>query len=130
MLESAQAFDETQAPREADPVLGASLPLAFLAEMKGLEFALAIENPEGRQIARGLENPEAVSNWARTTLADFRALGERLNAGQLVTIEAAGDRQITLIEQGNTEFCLGWNSDMEIEEVREQTRKVLTLWAC
>ena len=115
LLESAQALDESRGETSAaDANKAAPSPLAQLSKVAGVEFVLAMRPGEaGQQQARGLENPERMSNWARQTLESFRAVGERLHAGALEQIEALGpQRHVALACQGDTEFCVGWKHSM------------------
>ena len=132
LLESAQALDESAGGVSADgqPVANNS-PLAHLSQVEGVEFVLAMKVGEDQhQVARGLENPQHMANWARQGLERFRALGERLHAGPLQQIEALGpQRHVALAVQADTEFCVGWKHSMSAGQVREMMKKVLALWA-
>ena len=94
--------------------------------------------------ARGLENPQRMAAWSKQTLDRFRSLGERLHAGPLDQIEALGpQRHVALCSrrpagggiaengsgQGDTDFCVGWKNSMNLEQIRENMKKVLSLWA-
>ena len=71
-----------------------------------------------------------MAKWARQSLERFRELGERLHAGPLEQIQGLGpQRHVTLACQGDTEFCVGWTHTMKPEQIREMTKKVLSLWA-
>src|SRR6266478_1157416 len=85
LLESAQALDESRSETTADGQPKAPhSPLTDVSRIEGVEFALAMKTGEGGgQESRGLENPERMATWARTSLARFRTLGERLQAGPL-----------------------------------------------
>jgi len=132
LLESAQALDESrEAAATAGPEAAASSPLAQLSQVEGVEFVLAMKPGEGsKQVARGLENPERMAVWARQSLERFRGLGDRLHAGALEDLAGLGpQRHVTLACQGDTEFCVGWKHSMTPEQIREMTKKVLSLWA-
>jgi hypothetical protein len=68
--------------------------------------------------------------WTRANLQRFRDLGDRLHAGPLAEVHGRGPhRHVAITTQAETEFCLGWKHTMSSEQVREMTKKVLTLWA-
>ncbi len=133
LLETAQAIDESRNDGVATPrpESTANSPLAQLSQVAGVEFVLAMKPGEANeQQARGLEDPERISTWSRKTLERLRSLGERLQAGPLEQIEAMGQqRSVVLTQQAETEFCVGWRNSMTLDEVRENMKKVLALWA-
>jgi CheY-like chemotaxis protein len=131
LLESAQALDESRHEPGLDGANASPSALANLSKVEGVEFVLAMQpGDSGQQQARGLENPERMSTWARQTIESFRAMGDRLQVGGLEQIEALGpQRHVALASHGNTEFCVGWNQSMDAEQIHEMMKKVLTLWA-
>jgi hypothetical protein len=102
-----------------------------LSQVEGIEFVLAMKpGQQNPPVARGLENPERMAEWSRQTLERFRALSDRIHAGPLEHFEGLGpQRHVTLTTHGETEFCLGWKHSMSLDQVREMTKKILTLWA-
>jgi CheY-like chemotaxis protein len=133
LLETAQAQDEAivqnqaeTAVREKDP----SSPLAALARYPGVEFVLVLKpGAEKKFEARGLENPQPVSNWARATLEQFRALGERLRAGPLQQMEGLGPKHhVALAPHENRDFCVGWQQSYSDGQIREAMKKLFALW--
>jgi CheY-like chemotaxis protein len=131
LLESAQALDESRGEVLAQGAPSATQSLlAGLSQVEGVEFVLAMTPGEDRyQVARGLENPEHMAQWARESLERFRDLGERLRAGPLEHIQCLGpQRHVTLACQENIEFCVGWKHSLTPERIREMMKKVLLLW--
>src|SRR5258708_3510254 len=103
LLESAQALDESlDAAATGGTALADSSPLAFVAQIEGVEFVLTMRpGPEGGREARGLEDPERMAKWSRSSMDRFRTLGDRLQAGALEQIEALGpQRHVALTRQG------------------------------
>jgi CheY-like chemotaxis protein len=132
LLESAQALDESRGAVTAEGVPQAvASPLAQLSKFEGVEFVLATKAGEGGyQVARGLENPERMSAWARQSTERFRLLGDRLGAGPLEQVEAFGpQRHVTLARREETDFCVGWQPALAPDQVREMMKKLLALWA-
>jgi CheY-like chemotaxis protein len=131
LLESAQALDESRGLVTAEGVpQSIASPLAQLSKLEGVEFVLATKpGQEGYQVARGLENPERMATWAGQNLERFRLLGDHLGAGPLEQIEAFGpQRHVALACREDTEFCVGWQSTLAPDQVREMMKKLLALW--
>src|SRR5204862_2275870 len=133
LLETAQALDELQSGAKPEKTDGSTAisPLSQISQIEGIEFVLAMEPGEDKQdVARGLENPERMSLWARQTLNAFRELGDKLHAGTLDRIDCLGpQRHVSLASHNDTEFCLGWKNTMKADQMREMTKKVFGLWA-
>lgn len=132
LLESAQLLDEQ---RETEPVNGsangAHALLAKAAKIEGMEFVLAIKGGlEGETHARGLENPQRMSTWAKQSLDRFRTLGDRLNAGALQQVACMGpQRHVALAQQGETDLCVGWRPSLTTTQLQDTMKKVLAIWA-
>jgi CheY-like chemotaxis protein len=133
LLETAQAQDEAQIRRSAAPANPqdtSNCPLTPLARFPGVEFVLALK-PGGKDDfdARGLENPQPMAAWGRQTLEQFRALGERLQAGPLQEVEGLGPQSnVALAPYADRDFCVGWQQDLSSGQIQESMKKVLALW--
>jgi len=134
LLETAQAYDETHGEQMPVQVGGPRVKanaLVALSQLEGVEFVLAVNATEsGRFETLGLENPERLDALTRQTMARFRALGERLQAGPLEQIEALGpQRHVGLVQPKDSALCIGWRAVLSGEEVHERTKKAGALWA-
>ncbi|HTI98720.1 MAG TPA: response regulator [Dongiaceae bacterium] len=136
LLETVQAIDESQwQPQATDaapaPANAGALPLMLLSRFEGAEFALIVDStPAGPFEARGLENPEALANWARQTMQRFTPLADALRAGNLEQIECLGpQRSAGLAALGANILCMGWRHDLTVDEINDRTRKALIQWA-
>jgi len=137
LLDSAQAMDEAAGEARqaaADAATGSSgaavSRMSGVSQMAGVEFvvAMAKESPPKFE-AWGAENPEQIAAWARPVFQNFRALGDRLEVGQLQLISGVGwQRQAALVPAAQTDFCLGFQRNIEAEQIRETTKKILALW--
>ena len=133
LLETAQALDEAHSIAAANDSAGVTQPskLRALSQVEGVEFALATPDQPGSTEfeAIGLDNAGRLNEWARQTQERFRALSEKLHAGPLEQIEGMGpQRHVTLAAAKESILCIGWNSTLEAEDVRERMKKVVTLW--
>lgn len=142
LLETVQAIDESKWQNTAGPAeyrgditlppdTAEALPLVMISRLEGAEFALVLDNtPEGPFDSRGLENAAATAKWARQTMLRFETLTDRLRAGQLSQIECGGPhRSAGLAAHGGNILCMGWRSDLSLDDIRERTRKALIQWA-
>jgi CheY-like chemotaxis protein len=132
LLETAQAHDENHAQHhlEAAPSQAEPGPLGQMSRVPGVEFVLVLK-PGGEPAfeSRGLENPQPVADWSRDTLEQFRALGERLQAGPLQQLEGLGPQgHVALAHHHDTDFCVGWNQDLTSGQIQESMKKTLALW--
>jgi len=131
LLEGAQALDESRSPGSDGSPVGASSHMTELSQVEGVEFILAMKSGEmGKSESRGLENPDRMAAWARQSLERFRALGERMQAGQIEQIAGLGpQRHVVLARQNDTDLCVGWRHSMTLQQVHDTMKKVLALWA-
>jgi len=141
LLNTAQALDEAAslpspeqaAAREGKPKeVSSSAPLlAELSQLEGVEFVLALEGgQEKSENFWGLENPKPVAEWTRSTLANFRKLGERLQVGALQQVLGSGPhRKLALASCGQAELCVGFPPGFPSEQVRETMKNVVAKWA-
>jgi CheY-like chemotaxis protein len=128
LLESAQALDESVSQNKGQDLSG---PLAEVSRINGVEFVLvAPESQEQTTVARGLENPKALEEWAKRSVVNFRSLGERLQVGPVEHVCGLGiQRHIALVKEGESLFCVGWQHSMSPGQIRESMKRVTSLWA-
>lgn len=107
--------------------------LEAVSRVTHVEFVLACGGAAAgrpREDFWGLENPKPVVEFTRETLANFRALGERLQVGQLQQVVGTGhERKVGLTTCGQTEVCLGVSSALPTESLRDTLRNLVTQWA-
>jgi CheY-like chemotaxis protein len=135
LLDTAQALDELRSgellveTEDGEKRVPAS-KLDPLVKIDGVEFVLVMEDGgKGRTESRGLENAERMASWTRQTLEKFRGLGDRLQAGPLEQVSGQGlQRNVSVAEQDNTIFCVGWKRELQADQIREGTKKVTASW--
>ena len=134
LLETAQAIDEinntdTHLYAPGQPFQTGSSGLTELVNTDGVEFALKMV-AETKIDSRGLENPERIASWTNQSINRFRELGETLQAGELEQVTGLGlQRNVAVAQKGGTSLCVGWKTDLDAPQIREQMKKILTLWA-
>ena len=144
LLNTAQQMDEAASQNRRveghtdtvrAPVPSNSAPLlAELSQLSGVEFALAIglgtENKEKEHDSWGLENPKPMAHWTRQTLDGFRALGERLQVGQLQqAIGISPKRKVALSVCPKAELCVGFRPTLSTDQIRETMKTITNKWA-
>jgi CheY-like chemotaxis protein len=140
LLNTAQALDEAASLPNPDPSSGEGKPkeasgsatlLAELSQLPGVEFVLAIDGANGQsENFWGLENPKPVAGWTRVTLENFRALGDRLQVGQLQQVVGTGPhRKVALAPCAKSELCVGFPAAFPAEQLRETMKNILAKWA-
>lgn len=134
LLETAQAIDEinntdTHLYAPGQPFQDGPTGLTSLVNTDGVEFALKMV-AETKIDSRGLESPEHIAKWTLQSINRFRELGETLQAGELEQITGLGlQRNVAIAQKGGTNLCVGWKTDLDATEIRDQMKKILTLWA-
>jgi CheY-like chemotaxis protein len=130
LLETAQAQDEANSHIANGTAVDSNSPLATLGKFPGAEFIMLLKPGAEKPFdAYGLENPQPAADWARQTLAQFRALGERLHAGPLQQMEGLGPRRnIAFAPHRNEDFVVGWANNMSAGQMQESMKKLLALW--
>jgi hypothetical protein len=135
LLASAQALDEAKGPPEPltipeKPAEATARPLALLAQVNGVEFALrtSIGVPSATEVW-AVEESESLAKWAQKAFADFGALGEHLHAGAVTEWTGYGLRNhMTISARGNHLLCLGFHHSMSEVQVRETTKTIIAKW--
>ena len=138
LLENAQAQDEAQPqnalPNEAPgtpPATAGQQLITALSSIRGVEFLLLAGTEDGQPIAAwAVEMPEAVAAWAKTTMGNFSAVGDLLEAGQPAQIIGYGlQHHIALIHQRGQYLCVGLQRSLAPAEVQETLNRIRTQWA-
>ncbi|MBI4325598.1 MAG: response regulator [Chloroflexi bacterium] len=138
LLETAQALDEAQAgesqalpgPEAAAEGKEPASPLAALARFQGVEFVLMVRPAEKEKVdSWGLENPDQVAHFVGQTLAGFRALGERLQVGQLSGLEGMGlQRHLAIASCEEAALCGGFRRSLARNQVQETMKRMVAKW--
>jgi CheY-like chemotaxis protein len=132
LLESAQAIDEADAaPDSPEMPSESSKASRGISSVPGLEFAVRIRPSDKAKIdSWGLENPAQMADWVRGVTQRLRSLGDRLHAGQLQSIDAAGLQNRTLIApKGEDDIAAGLNRSISSEKAFESMKELQEKWA-
>ena len=137
LLESAQAIDEAggnttffSAASKTQSTSSAS-PLAGLAHFEGVQFVMTVgPEPKHEVVSWGMESPESVSDWMKKSLESFRALGDRLQVGELQQVTGMNSQnQIALAPAPQGELCVGFRPTLPSDDVRDTMKNILAKWA-
>ena len=125
LMETAQTMDETAAAPSQDPT-----GLASFARYKGVQFALAVETQDRKKFEQwGIENPEEMAGWIHQTIESLRALGDRLEAGQLEEVEALGPQRHLAVLVGDEEALgVGFTRSAILPHIRETMKQIEARW--
>lgn len=143
LLNTAQAIDEAASAEEPTAVSGegsgsgqvrnnrAAALLAEVSQMEGVEFVLAMskEKKPGHEFW-GLDNPTPISEFTKETLDNFRALGERLQVGELQHVTGVGaQHKVAVAPCGGTDLCVGFPPTVSTDHVRDSFKNIMSKWA-
>lgn len=126
LMETAHTIDEsTSAPPPTE-----TEGLAAFARYKGVQFAVSVEAADANRFQQwGMENPEEMARWIQQTAAEFRSLGDRLEAGQLQEIEGLGaQRHIALIVGDDESLAVGFTRSATLPHIRETMKQIEGKW--
>jgi CheY-like chemotaxis protein len=128
LMETAQTIDETEpiSPEEAE---GNSI--AAFARFKGVQCVVAVEGSDKTQFEHwGAENAEQLAAWVHHTTRVMRALGDRLEAGQLERIEALGpQRHVAILSSDKQDLAIGFTRSATLPYIRETMKQIEVRWA-
>ncbi|MBI1840832.1 MAG: hypothetical protein HYR88_08300 [Verrucomicrobia bacterium] len=137
LLNSAQAFDEAAQAELQDPVAGARSgpPAPVLSDLSGyagVECAIVLDEQAGvSEDHWGIHDPKQVADWTHKSMKEFRALGEKLRAGDVRRVFFIGwERKYAVSPVGTRDVCVGFQSSLQLGEMRDILRTILTKWVC
>lgn len=136
LLNSAQAFDEAaQAELQSPTAGGRSGPpapvLSDLSGYAGVECAI-VQNAldGGNEDHWGIHDPKQVADWSHKSMKDFRALGDKLGAGEVRRVFfISSERKYAVSAVGPRDVCVGFQSTLQLTDMRDILRTILTKWA-
>src|SRR6266853_1382456 len=71
-----------------------------------------------------------MADWMHETMDNFRALGERLQVGQMQQVVGTGpQRKVALAPCGKSELCVGFPPSLSADQLRDTMKSILTKWA-
>ena len=129
LMETAQTLDETMPEDAAAPADASSL--SSYARYKGVQFVVAVEGGDAVKFEQwGAENPEQMAGWIHSSTRMLAGLGEKLEAGQLETVEALGQQRHLAIVCGDSEVLgIGFTRSATLTHIRETMKQIEAKWA-
>jgi CheY-like chemotaxis protein len=136
LLECAHLIDEGQA-ENAGEVTGQGASgespeghLTGIVKMKGIEFALIGDNQSGEtKESWGLENPEAMNQWARETLKSFSEFGDKMEFGVVNQVVGYGEqRHVGLKVHSDVDICIGFHRNLTKDDVSSKIQTIISKW--
>ena len=146
LLETAQALDEAQQHAATDTAINAQTPAGAIAREKqaeaadarmfdasripGVEFIVATDVKKGKLAAAwGLEHPEQMSDWMKSSVNAMSGMADRLQWGELRSIEGKGvQTNVAVVMHKDTALAAGWERSLAWSQVRDGMKKILVRW--
>jgi len=138
LLDSAQALDELHA-EHLDGAAAAGdgisdtqfFQRAGLGRILGVEFAVKLGHDDPAPIHNwGLENPEPLAQWIKSTLSGFQALGEEFEFGAVQQFEGHGmQRHLHIEVHGASTVAVGMLATLPRDQMAANVKKVMERWA-
>ncbi len=136
LLDSAQANDERVAESEAESVEQRtkngtlSTPMKRASRFKGVEFLCSVDQTDDRDFESwSTEEPEDMARWIHDCSARVRALGDRLQVGQMRSMEAFGpQRHVAIRPRGKWDIAAGLHRNIRQEEVHDIMQRIASKW--
>ncbi len=128
LMETAQTMDEAK----AEDVAGEeSNTLAGFSRYKGVQFVIAVEAADKTKFEHwGTENADRMAAWIHDTTRIMRALGDRLEAGQLEQVEALGpQRHVAITSSDAQDLGVGFTRSATLIHIRETMKQIEAKWA-
>jgi len=136
LLESAQAIDESGAGAadtsdQTVQVHRRTVWKLSLLTRAGAEFVITVP-PEGQGVHEVMgtqaQTAEQYANWTRRTAAIIKRMGDAVDAGPLLHLDAKNqERQLLLLPRENKDFLVGWSLEAG-EGLLEKSKKMVEQW--
>lgn len=129
LMETAQTIDETKTdgPAGEEQLTG----LAAYSRFKGVQFVLEVKTEDRTQYEHwGADSADEIATWVNATTRVLRALGEKLEAGQLQQIEGLGpQRHIAILSGEAKSLGVGFTRSATLPVIRETMKQIEAKWA-
>ena len=127
LMEAAQTLDEAN----ADSPVAEESGLASYARFKGVQFVISVDQEDPANLDHwAAENPEDTAAWIHSTTRALRALGERLEAGELKRIEGLGpQRHLAVVCGRRQDLGIGFTRSAGLPAMRENLKQIESRWA-
>jgi len=127
LMETAQTLDESGLTVAGTPAAG----LASFSRFKGVQFVVAVDaTDKSSQEHWGCEDPDRMAEWIQKNAYALRALGEKLEAGELTDIEGLGPQRHLAVLVGDDEYLgVGFTRSALLPHIRETMKQIEAKWA-
>lgn len=129
LMETAQTMDEAE-DITANPEQTPEGMLASFSRFTGVQFAMAVDLAGNSHEHWGCDDPIALGDWISKTTQTFKQLGAKIQAGELLDIEALGQQRHLSILSGDEEALgIGFTRTLGIGQIRETLKQIEAKWA-
>ncbi len=126
LMETAQTLDENNTTVPGSPAAG----LAAFSRFKGVQFVLAVDALDQHELEHwGCEDAERMASWIQNNGHVLRALGDKLEAGELTDIEGLGPQRHIAVLAGDDEYLgVGFTRSALLSHIRETMKQIEAKW--
>ena len=130
LMETAQTLDEAADLDGAEKVTPETI-LASFARFTGVQFSIAVEAGERIKYEHwGADEPAPLARWIKDATASFKALGKKLECGELLDAEALGQqRHLSIISGDDEALGVGFTRALGLSQIRETLKQIEAKWA-
>lgn len=130
LMETAQSLDEAADNDGADKVTPETV-LASFARFTGVQFSIAVEAGDRLKYEHwGADDPAPLARWIKEATTSFKALGKKLECGELLDAEALGQqRHLSIISGDEEALGVGFTRALGLGQIRETLKQIEAKWA-
>lgn len=130
LMETAQFMDEAADASNEERVTPETV-LASFARFTGVQFAIAVEAGDRVKYEHwGADDPAPLALWIHESTALFKALGEKLECGELQDAEALGaQRHLSILSGDEEALGVGFTRALGLGQIRETLKQIEAKWA-
>jgi CheY-like chemotaxis protein len=130
LMETAQTLDEA-AENAGEEQHSPETVLASFARFTGVQFSIAVESGERMKYEHwGADEPAPLALWIKDATASFKALGQKLDCGELLDAEALGQqRHLSIISGDDEALGIGFTRALGLGQIRETLKQIEAKWA-
>jgi CheY-like chemotaxis protein len=129
LMETAQSMDEAEI--NPDEQMTPESMLASFSRFTGVQFTLAMDVQDGTKYEHcGCDDPALLSEWVTRTTQSFKTLGSKLQAGELLDIEALGlQRHLSILSSDDEVLGIGFTRALGLGQIRDTLKQIEAKWA-
>ncbi len=130
LMETAQSMDEAEM-LEGDVQMTPESLLSSFSRFTGVQFTMAVDMEDGKKFEHcGCDDPGQLGEWIARTTQTFKTLGSKLQAGELLDIEALGmQRHLSVLSSDAEALGIGFTRALGLGQIRDTLKQIEAKWA-